>query len=487
VLLRVGLRNEGQATTGTLDVRLEGITYRRPFVVGAEATATVDVLAAIHGARQKVRVQAENGRGEVLCDKEVALALKRLGPGARLVVAVGDAGAAVEGLFASDAAVADVAPEEMPGTAMGLAAADAAVLGIEEELSSTVQGAVMDWVRQGGTLVLVAAGRPEDAASVQAEVERAALEEWLPAGEVGPGLEVGAGTAWERGLGLVVAAARPAGLALDLDSVAARPVMGVGEVNPELYEWFGPPRLSSAARWRWVAIGAALVLAGAVAGRALVRLKGRRGIPWSVAGCVLLAAVAYVVLASGGRGTRAVAVVRALGRDGGGAFAEVVQVGGAGRDRVRVSFSRAAAVVPAYYSPEDAGTWDDVIIEQDGEGGWHLRCGVERGIRRCFVAMDAAREWDSREAGGGWRQGPRVRGGQFVVAGEDRWRSLRELDEAWEGPAPLVRWQALRMDESRTAYDVRWRRRVDSAVWPRHGRAVTRPEPEVEWRRAGGE
>jgi hypothetical protein len=487
VLLRVRLANEGQALTGTLDLVVEGITYRRPFVVGAEATAVVDVLAAVHTTQQGVRVRAESGRGEVVCDERVAVALRRPGPAERLVVAVGEAREAAGGAFGSGAAVAGVTADELPGAAAGLAAADAVVVGIEEELSSVAQGAVRDWVRQGGRLVLVAAGRSEDAASTQAEVEEAALEAWLPAGDVGPPLEVGQGTAWVRGLGLVVAAARPEGLAGHLESVAARPVMGVEEANPELYEWFGQARLTSAVRWRWVAIGAALVLAAAVAARALSRRKEGRVVPWIVGACALLAAVAYAVLVTGGRGTRAAGVMRVLGRDGSGAFAEVVQVGGAGRDHVRVSFNRAAVVVPAYYSPEDVGTWDGVVVEEDWEGGWHLRCAVERGIRRCFVAMDAIREWDSRGPGRGWRGGLWVRGGRFAVAGDDLWRSIQELDEAWDGPAALVRWEALRMEERRNRYEVRWRRREKSAVWPRHGSAVTRPGLDLEWRRAAAE
>jgi len=243
-----------------------------------------------------------------------------------------------------------------------------------------------------------------------------------------------------------------------------------------LYEAFGPPRVSGLVRWRWVGIGLALCVVGVVVVQVLSRRR-RAGFGLSLVVCAVLGAATWGALGATGRG-----VVEAVGLRVDGRLAlEVVQVGGVGRGRVRVALGRAAAVVPAYYGLSDVGSWDDVVLDQDAQGEWHLDCAVRRGVRRCFVVTGL----NPSAAGPRVEAAARkvlVRRGAFRTAGDEAWRPLGELAEAWDGPAALVRWQASRLREQEMV-EVSWGPRRMSAARPQRGVAIMRHGPVVEWRR----
>ncbi|MBL7223714.1 MAG: hypothetical protein ISS72_07665 [Candidatus Brocadiae bacterium] len=473
VLLWVTLENDGGAVVGSVDVVVEGIAYRWPFGVGAMAETTVGVLAAVHGGRQRVRVRAEDGRGATVCDVEAEVALRQPEAGRRLVLAVGKAEAPARELFAGKPVrVVGVAAEGAPLVWGAWAAADAVVLrahggGLSEGVLMALRGGGL----QGGLTILLAEADGQDD-----EARDAA--EWLH----GPSalretFEVGDGVGWRHGLGMGVAGSAEDLAKGDLMALMPPPGERAPAVDEGLYGLFDAPRMDGAGRWRWVGIAVGLLVAGAVVVWVLCR-RGR----WlvfglSLAACAALGAATWGALGATGRG-----VVEAAGlRVDGGLALEVVQVGGVGRGRVRVALGRAAAVVPAYYGLSDVGSWDDVVLEQDAAGRWHLECAVRCGVRRCFVVTGLDPSAAGPRVEGAARK-VLVRRGAFRMAGGEAWRPLRELAQEWDGPAALVRWQASRLREQEMV-EVSWGPRRMSAARPERGVAIMRHGPVVEWRR----
>ena len=187
VMLRVGLENDGPAFEGTLDVVVEGVTYRRPVRVGRGSGTWASVLAAVHSAGSRVRVRVRDGGGGVRFEGVLDAGLRAVDPTRGLVVAVEGAGALVEPLFGDACGTAEVAAGDLPTMSAAYLSADVVVVaGDGAALSVSAQRALGGWVRGGGVVACVlAAEGPVRSGGLAAELAecsgRATVREWLGA------------------------------------------------------------------------------------------------------------------------------------------------------------------------------------------------------------------------------------------------------------------------------------------------------------------
>jgi len=303
VLLRVTLENEGPAVRGSLDVVVEGLTYRRPVRIGAGTAAAVDVLAAVHSDGARARVVVRSSGGELLADAVVGLGLRRRTSQAPVVIAVGAEKGRTERLFAGSCAVSVVRAEELPTSAGGYFSAHAVVLlGDGGGVPSGARAALVDWVSGGGMAVFVLApDAPVQTEGLLAELGgcsgRPSAGEWLRAvAELRQTRVVGRGRGWRHGLGDVVAGTVEDLDAQELSGLMAMPSEGDVGVDADVYEAFREASLGRGVRWRLVGGALGLLAAGLV-----VALLARRGWrPALAAACVIGVAAALSVVAWGG-------------------------------------------------------------------------------------------------------------------------------------------------------------------------------------------
>ena len=471
VLLRVALGNEGAALDGTLDVTVEGVTYRLPAQVGAQTRGTVEALVVVHSESARARVAVRSAAGEVVFDGVMELGLHSASGDSPLVAWAGAGGKEATRLF-GDRCTA-VSAGELPGLAAGYSAVDAVL--VAGDGSGVPPGALVDWVRGGGLVAFVLEGgapvRAEGVLARLGEVAgRATAEEWLSAvAGVQATRRLNGARVWRVGLGKVAAGTKgelAKGAFAGLIPTQAR---GDVWVDKGVYDVFGPASWSLGVRWRLVGGVAVLLAAGAM----LARFASRRR--WALAGGAVLGlaagltALAWAVGLPGGRCVLGLAgVLERVAGEQGGWRTELVGVAATGPARARLDFGAAEAVVPVYYSAADAGGWGDVVVARDGSGRWSVECGVTGGVRRGFAG------WWAWTAASGAEEGARagsvlVRDGEYGVAGAgggvptEGWRPLSELSQWGEADRALVRWQARRARPGRT-YLVSWQEVTRSAV-----------------------
>lgn len=453
--LRVSVVNGGPGFEGTLELRVGGLAFRQPLRVGGHTTALAEALVVARAEGAQVRAVVRTRRGEVLHDAGLALGLRR-SEGRPLVVGVGASKVATEDLF-GHCQVA-VAAEELPALAAGYATVDGlGISGDGGDVGPSARAAIAAWVRGGGVVGFVL----EDAAPVRTDsllaelggcAGRATSVEWLAAVAARrPTQGVDGGQVWRLGLGRVAAGTQKTlvngWLGRFLRAEPARDEW----VDKGLYTAFRRARWDAGVRWRLAGGAAALLAAGALV--AQLGLRGRRRVVragLAVGVAALLAAVAWGVMLPSGRGTReTVCVLERVEGQAGERRTEVVCLEAMGSSRVRLAFGAAEAVVPFYYSAEDAGG-GDAVIERDEAGRWTVECALTRHTRRCFAAW-----WPWREASqaehGIERGDVVVRGGRFAVAGdggkvpdETSWRALGQLPGWGDAHGALCAWQARR-------------------------------------------
>lgn len=491
VVLRVTLTNNGPAVSGRLDLVVEGVVYRRPLAMGAEATATVDVAACVYSEASRARLVATTDGGEELLGRSVDLGL--LGGAERpLVVAAAEARAAAVDLFGPG--LTAVEQGELPHLAAAYAPVDALVLWADGSALSPAAGeAVGQWIRGGGLAVfLLPPEVPVRTTSLLADLGacagRPSASAWLEAAREREGTwAVGEGVAWRLGLGHVVAG--PA------EGLAPRAVADLLPAGPEGYAWadrgvyesLAGPRWSKGARHAlaWKALG--LLAVATALGLVLPRRWGaRRTLVCAAAGSGLLAAVAFaMVLPSGRAVVETAAVVECVGGGSEGRRTEVVGVSGWGRGHARLDLGQALAVVPFYHTAEDAGTWDDVVVACDETGRWSVELDIERHERYAFAAWWA---WGSaRGASGGFGKGDLVtRDWQAAVADGPglpppaAWVPVRSV-QGWEKPQrELLAWQGRRAGRGGRLYRVELREDWQTEI---EGRGVleVRQRPALVW------
>ncbi|HUT37399.1 MAG TPA: hypothetical protein VNE39_28215 [Planctomycetota bacterium] len=470
VWLRATVANAGAGFEGTLDLVVDGLTWRQALRVGAQTSARVDVLVAPRSEATRARVVVRSSRGEVLHDAGVGLGLRARGDGGPLVVAVAAPRRVVEDLFGSCQATVEAG--ELPALAAGYAAVDAlGFAGDGGEAPAAARRAIAEWVRGGGVVGFAL----EDAAPVRTEsllaelggcAGRASSEEWLAAAAARHPTEGADGRLlWRLGLGKVSAGTQKALAHGRLGGLLRAGSAGEEWVDPGLHAAFRGARWEAALRWRLVG-GAAALLAGGVL-VALVGLRGRRrALRAALAAGVAaaLAAVAWGVMLPAGRGTlEAACVLERVAGLAGERRTEVLCLEAVGRTRVRLDLGPAEAVVPFYRSADDAGGGGEAVIERDAAGRWTVQCVLTRQTRRCFAAWWPWRETPEAEPAVG-RGDVLVRGGRFAVAeaqgklpGEP-WQRLDELREWGEAHRALAAWQARRAGTAAT-----WRVRPDAA------------------------
>lgn len=459
LLVRVSLSNGGPAFEGTLDLVVEGLTFRQPVRVGAQTTAAVEALAVARSDAARARVVVRSGGGEVLFGGDAPLGLRRHEEGKPLVAAVGLPRPAAEDLFGGCRAA--VRAEELPTLVAGYAAVDGLGFGGDGgEVPAAARVAIAEWVRGGGVagFVLDAKG-PVRGDSLLAELGgcagRPSAEEWLAAVAARQSTLGVDGTHWWRlGLG-TVCARTPEKFAHGLLGRFLKGAAGRDEwADAGLYTAFRGARWGTGLRWRLVGGAVALLAAGALAARFALRGRGRWLRAALVAGvAAALAAVAWGLMLPSGRGSRETAcVLERVQWQAGERRTEIVCLEALGRTRVRLDFGAAEAVVPFYHSAEGAGG-GGAVVERDASGRWRVECALTRGSRRCFAAWWPWRE--APEAERRMREGDiAVRGGRFAIAGaggklpeEDAaWQPLEGLPAWGEGHGALAAWQARRVN-----------------------------------------
>ncbi len=496
VPFRVTIHNRGAAFAGHLDLVVEGIAWRKPVTVGAGASATVDLLAAVHSASARVAVRIVRDDGEALLDAAASPALRERPAGQALVAVVDGAGELAARLRALGPEVVEVTAERLPRAAAGYLGIDALAvagngLGDASQAGIEVRQAVAGWVHQGGLAAF--ALEPDEVVapeSLLGETSQCGSEmaagKWLAWARQRPGAEaVGEGVAWRLGLGRVAAAlpsdAWPgATAALAEASAARRRGGGNAAVAPELYQAFDAPPWTRAARWRVAGAALAMLAAVAVAALTVPRGWGR----WRRAGCIvwlvafLAVAAWWVVVPGQPAALDTLTVVEAGHGQGEGCATTLACLTGAARGRVRLDFAGAASVLPIYHDARDAGTWEDVVVAWGAEGGpCTVSCEVRRGVRRCF-AVPWGELWrppvvPAREGA----DGIVVRRRQVAVG--DGWQSLRRLGQWGDLERGAVRWQARRWAGGGT-FRARW---GDLPHHPVHGRRLlaTRRHPALLW------
>ena len=442
--LRVAVTNRGGAFRGEVDVVVEGVVWRQAVRVGAETTATAEAVAAAHSATASVRVRLRDGTGRERLDESQPLGLREVPEDGTLVVAIAS-GSGAGGWGAGLAGAARVAPDALPTTAAAYAAVDVIALdGTGEGLGPGVAAALAEWVRCGGRAVFVPA--PDELVRPECLLARLG-------GEAGRQRSA----TWRVGLGGVHVATAPPPLSfLPTGRRGRRWHRGVA---PELYAAFSDAAWSGAVRWRLT--GAALAMLVAVVAVALGVPKGwgrwRRAVCVGGAALALAALGWWAVLPATPAALDTAAIVEAIEREPEGHRTDLVCLAGTGGGCATVDLGTAQAVVPAYYAAEDAGGWSGVVIARDADGRCTLTCGVERNVRRCFLA------WEGQEpvASGADGEVLVVRGATFAADGG--WRPLRTLDRWGAMEQALVRWQAARWLGGRT-FRAGWQRRVRPAV-----------------------
>ncbi len=460
VWLWVTIANEGRGFDGVLDVGVEGVTYRRPLRVGERTTGQSDALVVARSDAARARVVVRAKDGEVLHDAEVGLGLRRRGEPKPLVVSVGVGREAGQSLFGDSQVAAGAG--ELPTLAAGYA--PIAALGVDGdggEVPAPARAALAEWVRGGGVVgFLLEAKAPVRSDSPLAELGgcagRATAGEWLAALRARQGTRGDdARTTWQVGLGSAGVTLREKQARGALAGLLPAEAAGDEWADKGLYAAFGGARWRVGLRWRLVGGAVALLAAGVLAAQVGLRTR-RRAVGALLVVCVaaLLALVAWGVMLPEGRGWReSVCVVERTAGQSGERRTEVVCLEALGRTRVRLDFGSAEAVVPFYYSADDAGG-GGVVVERDWTERWAVECDLTRRTRRCFGAW-----WPWRETG---EQAPAVvpgdvlvRGARFAVAADQgkvpsgEWPPLDDLRE-WEGAQrALAMWMCRRAGGNR--------------------------------------
>jgi hypothetical protein len=208
---------------------------------------------------------------------------------------------------------------------------------------------------------------------------------------------------------------------------------------------FPAAQWETADRWRAAGGAVALLVAGCLVVMSAASRRWGRARLLGLAALVsaALALLGWAVMLPAGRGVvSALAVVESVAGEAGSRRTDVVCVSGAGRERVRVALPDADAVVPLYYSRDEAGGWRDVVVGRDSDG-WVVECDVTDRVRCCFGVLH---RWDAstppaRAAGDG---DLRVRDGQCTVASADEWRPLRLAGGLEPDDRAVLLWQARR-------------------------------------------
>ena len=172
-----------------------------------------------------------------------------------------------------------------------------------------------------------------------------------------------------------------------------------------------------------------------------------------------LAGVAWGLLLPNGRAVvEQVSIVECDEGLSEGRRTDLFSIGGIGRDTARVSLGKAEAVVPLYYSPDDAGTWRDVVIQRDARGEFTVWCDVATGVRRCFAGWRSWRGPATLEARG---EAILVRGDRFAAGGaamppRETWQPLAQAKAWQEAERAVVQWQARRAAPRDRVAEVSW-------------------------------
>ncbi|MFW6108442.1 MAG: hypothetical protein ACOC8D_01380 [bacterium] len=452
VPFRVRITNREAALAGQLELVVEGITYRRPLQVGAGATATVELLAAVHSAAATVALRVRGQDGGTLMEKSVRAALRERSEAEPLVVVTGANDPLSAGLRAHDIRVVELAPERLPRTAAAYLGLDA-VAGRWADLAGAGQ-AIEGFVGHGGLAAMVLdpdGVTPQGVGFGDLGGAGAGLSaaQWLGQVSRRPGVRaIADGVTCREGLGRLAAgkASAPfvAAVAGLIQTAAARR-RGGGDptIAPELYEAFGDPVWTRGSRRHLALATLAMVAVVALVAR-FVPLGWRwwqRGVAavWAAGLVGVIAWAAFVprqpvvldsvVVASMRSGERAVSTT------------SVLCLAGVREGRASVNVGPATQVVPVYRRADEVGSWDDVIVELDsGDGNCFVRFDVRADVRRCLVIWRGMRWGVGADIDEGAGERLLVRRRRFKA--RDEWRSLRRLERRGDLKKGLLRWQA---------------------------------------------
>ena len=457
------LTNHGAAFRGELDLEAEGIVWRQPIALGADAETTVRILAAVHTATSPVTVRVRDSDGQPRLELTLQSGLRAVPAGGALVAYLGGAGA-VEGALREDGIeTVMLKPGGLPKSGAAYLALDALVTSAGASSPVPVPPAIENWVRGGGTLTYrLRAGTRVAAESLLARASgvrggRPAAEWWADAAKGAMGGSAIASMAWPHGLGRVAAVFRTsvdAGIIALARHAADRRAKGDVTVAPEIYKGFVAPAWSQGSRWRLTGAALAMLIAVVAVALAVPRAWGAwRRVAAIVAAAAALTAVCWWLVLPAGPGVLDVVRVDEAARDG----AVCRRTGlacltGISDGQVTLTVD-AGTLAPLYYEASDAGSWRDVVVATDSDGRQTVTCPVRRGVRRCFIAWGLPGEERPRAdrvgEGGGARaalpaeaESLRVRAGRF--ADGDAWRPLRTL-RRWEAlQRAVLSWQARR-------------------------------------------
>ena len=472
VLLRVAVANEGPALDAQLDVVVDGVTYRQPLRIGAEATATAEVLVAAHSGAPQATVSVRGPSGHTLWESSEELGLRRRQKKQR-VAAVSRPQLAKA--FPRKWTVLVVEPDALPSSAAGYLAVDVvAVAGDGGGLSPGTREALAEWVRGGGAAAFVLdPGAPVTDDGLLAELggcgARATGQEWLRAVAATQATErAGRAVAWRRGLGLVVAGTEDDLADTAWTKLVPTNVFGSQPMDPRhyalLYEWglFEAPVVVPAVRWRIVGATVAL-LAGVVVLVLLVpRGWGRGAQAASVAGVSAgLAALGWCLMLPPGQGTvDSVVIVEPAQAGEAGRVTELVSISGIGRGAVTVCFGDAQAVVPLHGETAEGGERSGMVVARDGAGRWTVECPVSKGVSRGVLAW-----WGGAPSGvemaASRHPSLLVRNWRFAEAGqpppdEDDGRLLMDWRGWRDGARAVLSWQGRRVGRDNRLYRATW-------------------------------
>jgi hypothetical protein len=216
-------------------------------------------------------------------------------------------------------------------------------------------------------------------------------------------------------------------------------------VDKGIWGSFPAARWETADRWRAAGGAVALLVAGClVVTSAASRQWGRaKLLGLAMAVSAALAFLGWAAMLPAGRGVvSALAVVESVAGEAGSRRTDVVCVSSAGRERVRMALPGADAVVPLYYSRDEAGGWRDVIVGRE-QDGWFVECDVTDRVRCCFGVL-AGWDTDVPPARGADDRDLRVLDGQCSVAAADEWQSLRLASGLDSADRAVLLWQARR-------------------------------------------
>jgi len=515
VMLRVSLDaaqqelrppNDGSAFDGQIDVVVEGIAYRQPVTLGAGAMATAEVVVTARSPLARASVLLRGRSGVLFRQDGLELRLPQAGEGIdsnrsdpqkpnssekgtdeTRVVAVGVDADWVRRVVGGRAVIAPVRADEVPSSAAALLVADIVIVaGDGRTMPLGARTALADRAQEGGTLVFVlAADAPVHPDSLLSELGgcagRPAAAQWLRAVAGSRRTSaLGQGLVWQTGLGRVAAGTADAFPPGAIRAPRRPPDLWA---DPGIYGAFETPSWPLALRWRLVGGALAFLVVAAVLASVLSRGRRGAGLLATLGLSAGLAAIAWGLLLPNGRAVvEKVSVVECDEGLSAGARTDLLSVGGIGRSPAQVSLGKVDAVVPLYYSPDDAGAWRDVVIQRDAQGEFTVLCDVTKGVRRCFAGW---RSWQGTGATEAGREAILVRGDRFAAGGaaappsKEAWLPLAQLKKWTEAERAVVQWQARRAAPRDRLAEASWSGAEERSTGP--GALSWRVRPQLLW------